>query len=416
MAFLRNAFPVIIILLESEGCLLMEIQPATRTHRRHGQGVRSQLETPQPLAPEPAHIVVVGVGGAGNNAINRMIAVQLRGVRFLALNTDMQALDASQAPEQLCLGEALTKGLGAGGNPSVGAQAAEASRQQLKAALQGADLVFLTAGMGGGTGTGACPVVAKIAREMGALVIGTVTLPFSFEGSHRRKIAQQGIAALSECVDALVTVPNDRLLQVVGKHSTLADAFQLADDILRQGVQGMTEIITVPGLVNVDFADVRSVMQQAGMALMSIGDGRGEHRAEEAATNAIAGGWLGASIQGAQRVLLNITGGSDLTLYEVTQIAQMVREAVDEYADMTFGAVLDPTIKDHIRVTLVAAGMVHPGDKRELLQKRPDAKTTTKPDEPPAETSSASAEPAQAALLSASGGKPRRQEYLPTSS
>jgi cell division protein FtsZ len=394
----------------------MGIQPATRTHRRHGQGTRSQLEAPQPLTPEPAHIIVVGVGGAGNNAINRMIAVQLRGVRFLALNTDAQALSSSQAPEQLCLGEALTKGLGAGGDPGVGAQAAEASRQQLKEALQGADLVFLTAGMGGGTGTGASPVVAKVARELGALVIGTVTLPFSFEGSHRRKVAQQGITALSECVDALVSVPNDRLLQVVGKHSTLADAFHLADDVLRQGVQGMTEIITVPGLVNVDFADVRSVMQQAGMALMSIGDGRGEHRAEEAAANAIAGGWLGASIQGAQRVLLNITGGLDLTLYEVTQIAQMVREAVDEYADMTFGAVLDPTIKDQIRVTLVAAGMVHPGEKRELLQKKPEFKPTAQRDEPPAEASSASTESGQTPLLSASSGKPRRQEYLPASS
>ncbi len=383
----------------------MGMQPATRTQRRHGQARVVPLETQRPLTPEPAHIVVVGIGGAGNNAVNRMIDVQLRGVQFIALNTDAQALALSQAPEQFCLGETLTQGLGAGGDPSVGAQAAEASRKEIQAALSGADLVFLTAGMGGGTGTGATPVVASIAREVGALVIGTVTMPFSFEGSHRRKIAQQGIAALSEHVDALVTVPNDRLLQVVDRQSTLADAFQLADDVLRQGVQGMTEIITVPGLVNVDFADVRSVMQQAGMALMSIGDGRGEHRAELAATNAIAGGWLGASIQGAQRVLLNITGGPDLTLFEVTQIAQMVREAVDDSADMTFGAVLDPTIRDQIRVTLVAAGMVHPGEKRDPFQKKPDIKTFPRPAEGPPAANSPDAQEGPEPALSSSAGK-----------
>jgi cell division protein FtsZ len=382
----------------------MGMQSATRVHRRQGPTHVVQLETQRPLTPEPAHIVVVGVGGAGNNAVNRMIDVQLRGVRFLALNTDAQSLALSQAPEQICLGEALTQGLGAGGDPAVGTQAAEASRQQLKEALSGADLVFLTAGMGGGTGTGASPVVASIARELGALVIGTVTLPFSFEGSHRRKIAYQGMAALSEVVDALVTVPNDRLLQVVGKQSTLADAFQLADDILRQGVQGMTEIITVPGLVNVDFADVRAVMQQAGMALMSIGDGRGEHRAEKAATNAIAGGWLGASIQGAQRVLLNITGGPDLTLFEVNEIAQMVREAVNESADMTFGAVIDSTIKDQVRVTLVAAGMAHAGEKHGVFQKRPDVKAVPSDDQPE-DDSSADVQEGQAPVLSGSSGK-----------
>ncbi len=383
----------------------MGIQTATRTHRRQGQARVVQLATPTPPAPEPAQIVVVGVGGAGNNAINRMIDVQLRGVRFIALNTDAQALTFSQAPEQLCLGEALTQGLGAGGDPAVGAAAAEASRQQLKEAMQGADLVFLTAGMGGGTGTGASPVVAGIAREMGALVVGTVTLPFSFEGSHRRKVAQEGMTALSAVADALITVPNDRLLQAVGRSRTLADAFHLADDILRQGVQGMTEIITVPGLVNVDFADVRTVMQQAGMALMSIGDGRGEHRAEEAATKAIAGGWLGASIQGAQRVLLNITGGSDLTLFEVTQIAQLVREAVDEHADMIFGAVLDPNLQDQIRVTLVAAGMVHPGDERDLpYQKHQDIKLATSHAAPPKATGSAPA-------LSASSPKGQTERF-----
>ncbi|HEU5200430.1 MAG TPA: cell division protein FtsZ, partial [Ktedonobacterales bacterium] len=309
------------------------------------------------LAPAAAQSVVVGVGGAGNNAVNRMIEAQIRGVRFLALNTDAQALALSQATECLCLGEELTQGLGAGGNPAVGAQAAEASRRELKEALRDADLIFLAAGMGGGTGTGAAPIVAQIARELGALVVGTVTLPFSFEGSRRRKVAQEGVRILSQSVDALIVVPNDRLLQVVGKDRTLAEAFRLADDILRQGVQGMTEVITVPGLVNVDFADVRTVMQQAGLALMSIGEGSGDKGAEQAAQMAVAGGWLGASIRGAKRVLLNITGGPHLTLFEVTQIASHVREAVDENADMIFGAVINPEMDDKIRVTLVAGGM-----------------------------------------------------------
>ncbi len=322
-----------------------------------------------PPAPATAQIVVVGIGGAGNNAINRMIAAQIHGVRFLALNTDAQALALSQAAEHICLGEELTHGLGAGGNPAIGAQAAEASRRDIKDALAGADLVFLAAGMGGGTGTGAAPIVARIARELGALVVGTVTLPFTFEGSRRRTVAREGIHALSGELDALIVVPNDRLLQVVGKDHTLADAFRLADDILRQGVQGMTEVITVPGLVNVDFADVRTVMQQAGLALMSIGEGTGEQAAEQAATLAVAGGWLGASIRGAKRVLLNITGGQSLTLFAVTQIASQVREAVDENADMIFGAVIDPAMEDRVRVTLVAAGIAGTLDGQDTRQK-----------------------------------------------
>ncbi len=335
----------------------MSIQPASRIHRRHMPRSLLQPDVSAALTPATAQIVVVGVGGAGNNAVNRMIEAQIHGVRFLALNTDAQALALSQATECICLGEELTQGLGAGGNPAIGAQAAEASRRELKEALQDADLIFLAAGMGGGTGTGAAPIVAQIARELGALVVGTVTLPFSFEGSRRRKVAQEGIRLLSESVDALILVPNDRLLQVVGKDRTLSEAFRLADDILRQGVQGMTEVITVPGLVNVDFADVRTVMQQAGLALMSIGEGSGDKAAEQAAQMAIAGGWLGASIRGARRVLLNITGGPHMTLFEVTQIASQVREAVDENADMIFGAVINSEMDDKIRVTLVAGGM-----------------------------------------------------------
>ena len=348
----------------------MSIQPASRTHRRHAPRPLLQSDVSASLTPAAAQIVVVGVGGAGNNAVNRMIEAQIHGVRFLALNTDAQALALSQATETLSLGEELTQGLGAGGNPAVGAEAAEASRYELKEALRDADLIFLAAGMGGGTGTGAAPIVAQIARELGALVVGTVTLPFSFEGSRRRKVAQEGIRMLSESVDALIVVPNDRLLQVVGKDRTLAEAFRLADDILRQGVQGMTEVITVPGLVNVDFADVRTVMQQAGLALMSIGEGSGEEGAEQAAQMAVAGGWLGASIRGAKRVLLNITGGPHLTLFEVTQIASQVREAVDENADMIFGAVINPEMNDKIRVTLVAGGMSsltgEPGTKQSI--------------------------------------------------
>jgi cell division protein FtsZ len=347
------------------------------------------------LTPAAAQIVVVGVGGAGNNAVNRMIEAQIHGVRFLALNTDAQALALSQATECICLGEELTQGLGAGGNPAIGAQAAEASRRELKEALQDADLIFLAAGMGGGTGTGAAPIVAQIARELGALVVGTVTLPFSFEGSRRRKVAQEGIRLLSESVDSLIVVPNDRLLQVVGKDRTLAEAFQLADDILRQGVQGMTEVITVPGLVNVDFADVRTVMQQAGLALMSIGEGSGDKGAEQAVQMAIAGGWLGASIRGAKRVLLNITGGPHMTLFEVTQIASQVREAVDEGADMIFGAVINPEMDDKIRVTLVAGGMSgvinEPGARQSSPLNRTnesaDTQTETADDASPGSTS-----------------------------
>ena len=373
----------------------MGIQPAPRTHRRQAPRSLLQPDASVSLVPAAAQIVVVGVGGAGNNAVNRMIEAQIHGVRFLALNTDAQALALSQATEYLCLGEELTQGLGAGGNPAIGAQAAEASRHELKEALQDADLIFLAAGMGGGTGTGAAPIVAQIARELGALVVGTVTLPFSFEGSRRRKVAQEGIRLLSESVDALIVVPNDRLLQVVGKDRTLAEAFRLADDILRQGVQGMTEVITVPGLVNVDFADVRTVMHQAGLALMSIGEGSGDKGAEQAAQMAVAGGWLGASIRGAKRVLLNITGGPHLTLFEVTQIASQVREAVDENADMIFGAVIDPEMKDKIRVTLVAGGMSSvtgvPGVKQSLQLKeateRADAQTETTDDASPASIS-----------------------------
>lgn len=330
-----------------------------------GTGDDSVTPTPQwsfqlqPLEQSPNHvdIVVAGIGGAGANAVNRMIYAGVRGVRFVALNTDAQVLSLSEAPERICLGQDYTKGLGAGGNAAVGARAATESTEEIRAALGEADLVFIAAGMGGGTGTGGAPIVASIAKELGALTIGIITLPFTFEGSRRRRIAEEGLVALSTEVDALITIPNDRLLSFTEKDCSLADAFKLADDVLCQGVQGIAEVINVPGLVNVDFADVRTVLCEAGTALMSIGQGQGDNRAQRAAEEAIAGGVLNAPIRGAQRVLFNITGGEEMTLFEVNEVAEYITAAIDTTADITFGAVVDSTLGDTIRVTLIAAGM-----------------------------------------------------------
>ena len=302
-------------------------------------------------------IVVAGVGGGGMNAINRMIATRVRGVRFVAMNTDAQVLALSGAPHRICLGQHHTKGLGAGGNSAVGMRAATESTAEIRAALGDADLVFIAAGMGGGTGTGAAPVVASIAKKLGALTVGIVTLPFSFEGSRRRRVAEQGLAELATEIDALITVPNDRLLSTVARDRNLSDAFKIADDVLRQGVQGIAEVINVPGMINVDFADVRSVLREAGTALMSIGQGTGRNRAQRAAEEAIAGGFLNVTIRGARRVLFNISGGDDMTLFEINEIAERIGEAIDNAADITFGAVIDPSLSDTIRVTLIAAGM-----------------------------------------------------------
>lgn len=302
-------------------------------------------------------IVVVGVGGGGMNAINRMMSARVRGVRFVAMNTDAQVLALSPAAKRVSLGQQHTKGLGAGGNAAVGMKAANESEAEIRAVLGRADLVFIAAGMGGGTGTGAAPVVAAIAKKMGALTVGIVTLPFTFEGSRRRRIAQDGIAQLSTEIDALITVPNDRLLSTVGRDHNLSDAFKIADDVLRQGVQGIAEVINVPGMVNVDFADVRSVLREAGTALMSIGQGQGRARAQQAAEEAIAGGFLNVTIRGAKRVLFNISGGEDMTLFEVNEVAERIGQAIDDAADITFGAVVDPSLHESIRVTLIAAGM-----------------------------------------------------------
>ena len=303
-----------------------------------------------------ARIKVIGVGGGGCNAVNRMIDSGVAGIEFWTLNTDAQALTRAGNANPLQLGQKLTRGLGAGGNPAIGQKAAEESRDEISTALEGADLVFITAGMGGGTGTGAAPVVAEAAKEAGALTVGVVTRPFTFEGRRRTSQAEEGIMALQECVDTLIIIPNDKLLSVISEQTPVQEAFRFADDILRQGVQGISDIITIPGLVNVDFADVRAVMADAGSALMGIGVGSGKSRARAAALAATSSPLLETSIDGAGGVVFNITGGSDLTLHEVNQAAEIIYEAVDPNANIIFGAVIDDRLQGEIRITVIATG------------------------------------------------------------
>lgn len=304
-----------------------------------------------------AVIKVVGVGGGGTNAVNRMVEAGLKGVEFIAVNTDKQALLMSQADKTIHIGEELTRGLGAGANPEIGCQAAEESRSEIREALAEADMVFVTAGEGGGTGTGAAPVIAEIAREeIGALTVGIVTKPFGFEGRVRRNQAEQGCDLLSQKVDTLIVIPNDRLLEVIDKKTSALDAFRIADDTLRQGIQGVTDLITIPGLINLDFADIRTVMKDAGTAMMGIGFGTGENRALDAATQAINSNLLEASIQGASRVLFSIAGGSDLTLAEVDAAARAMEAVVDEDANIIYGQIIDDTLGDQIRITVIATG------------------------------------------------------------
>jgi cell division protein FtsZ len=303
-----------------------------------------------------AKIKVIGVGGGGGNAVNRMIASDVSGIEFWTVNTDSQALTQSSASKRLQVGQKLTRGLGAGGNPAIGQKAAEESRDEIAAALEGADLVFITAGMGGGTGTGAAPIVAEVAKEMGALTVGVVTRPFIFEGRRRMSQAEEGINALQSQVDTLIVIPNDKLLSVISEQTPVQEAFRVADDILRQGVQGISDIITIPGLVNVDFADVRAVMADAGSALMGIGVGSGKSRAREAATASISSPLLESSIEGARGVVFNITGGHDLTLHEVNAAAEIIYEAVDPDANIIFGAVIDDRLQGEIRITVIATG------------------------------------------------------------
>jgi cell division protein FtsZ len=308
-----------------------------------------------------AVIKVVGVGGGGTNAVNRMIDAGLSGVEFIACNTDAQALQMTDADIKLNIGSGLTKGLGAGANPQVGQGAAAESRDDIKEALKGADMVFVTAGEGGGTGTGAAPVIAEIAKnEIGALTVGVVTRPFDFEGSQRARQAQEGIDRLREMVDTLIVIPNEKLLSIVERRTSILDAFREADNVLRQGVQGITDLITIPGLINLDFADVRAIMADAGSALMGIGSSAGENRASEAAKAAISSPLLEESVEGATGILLNITGGKDLGLFEVNEAAELIHSASDANSNIIFGAVIDEELGDEIRVTVIATGFDRP--------------------------------------------------------
>jgi cell division protein FtsZ len=303
-----------------------------------------------------ARIKVIGVGGGGSNAVNRMIASDIEGIEFWTMNTDAQALSHSEATRRIQLGQKLTRGLGAGGNPAIGQKAAEESREEIAHALEGADLVFITAGMGGGTGTGAARIVAEVAKEMGALTVGVVTRPFTFEGRRRTNQAEEGISGLQSQVDTLIIIPNDKLLQAINEQTPVQEAFRIADDVLRSGVQGISDIITIPGLINVDFADVRAVMADAGSALMGIGEGSGKSRAREAAMQAIHSPLLESSIEGARGVVLNITGGSDMTLNEVNTAAETIYEVVDPNANIIFGAVIDDKMQGEMRITVIATG------------------------------------------------------------
>jgi cell division protein FtsZ len=303
-----------------------------------------------------ALIKVVGVGGGGSNAVNRMIRADLMGVEFISVNTDAQALLLSDAPHKIRVGDKITKGLGAGADPSVGRKAAEEDSEKLYEALKEADMVFVTAGMGGGTGTGAAPIIAEIAKDIGALTVAVVTKPFQFEGAKRRLLAEQGIQELVDKVDTLIVIPNDRLLQVVEKKTSMVDAFRIVDDVLRQGVQGISDLITVPGLINLDFADVKTIMTNAGSALMGIGHGSGETRASDAARQAIMSPLLEQSIDGARGVLFTITGGPDLTLFEVNEAAEIIHDAADPEANIIFGAVIDDRMSGDVKISVIATG------------------------------------------------------------
>ncbi len=315
---------------------------------------RNSMMHRMPSLESSALIRVVGVGGGGNNAVNRMIEEGIIGVDFVAVNTDSQALMSSRAPQRMHLGERTTRGLGAGGRPEVGEKAAEESVEEIREFLRGSDMVFVTCGMGGGTGTGATPVVARIAREEGALTIGVVTRPFAFEGSKRSKSADAGIEALKEHVDTLIVVPNDRLLETSDKRMSLVDAFRSADEVLKQGIQGISELITVPGMINLDFADVRSIMSMGGAALMAVGTGRGENRAVEAANQALASKLLDVTIDGARGILFNVTGGADMSLFEINQAATIIRETAHPDVNLIFGAVIDENLGDEMRITVIA--------------------------------------------------------------
>jgi cell division protein FtsZ len=316
-----------------------------------------------------ARIKVIGVGGGGQNAVNRMMEEGIQGVEFIVANTDAQALTLSRAPIRVRLGDKLTRGLGAGGDPEVGRKAAEESSDELYSVLKGADMVFVTAGMGGGTGTGAAPIVAQAAKECGALTIGVVTRPFTFEGGKRTQSAEAGVAKMKEHAHTLISIPNDRLLQLADKKSSLQDAFRLADEVLHQGIQGISELITTPGLINLDFADVKTIMSEGGAALMAVGRGSGDDRAKNAAEQAISSQLLDITIDGARGVLFNVTGGPNMTLFEVNQAAAIIRETAHPDVNLIFGAVIDPEMGDEIRCTVIATGFERTGVPRRALER-----------------------------------------------
>lgn len=326
-----------------------------------------------------AKIKVIGVGGGGSNAVNRMIENGVQGVEFITVNTDAQALHLAKSEHKLQIGDKLTRGLGAGANPDVGKKAAEESRELIANTLKGADMVFVTAGMGGGTGTGAAPVIAEIARECGALTVGVVTRPFTFEGRKRSSQAELGIEGLKEKVDTLIVIPNDRLLEIVDKKTPMLEAFREADNVLRQAVQGISDLIAVPGLINLDFADVKTIMTERGSALMGIGLATGESRAAEAARKAIMSPLLETSIEGARGVIMNITGGSNLSLYEVNEAAEIVISASDPDVNMIFGAIIDENLKEEIKVTVIATGFENKSPSS-VQQRKPAAGTQETPD------------------------------------
>jgi cell division protein FtsZ len=330
---------------------------------------------PNPHSESFARIKVLGVGGGGSNAVNRMIEEGMAGIEFIAINTDAQALLLSTAATRVRIGDKLTRGLGAGGDPEIGRKAAEESAEDLYEVVKGADMVFITAGIGGGTGTGAAPIIAQVAKEVGALTIGVVTRPFTFEGTHRAKTAEEGISKLKEQVDTLIVIPNDRLLQLADKRASLQSAFKLADDVLRQGIQGISELITVPGLINLDFADVRTIMSEGGAALMAVGSASGEDRAVTAAEKAISSDLLDITIDGARGILFNVTGGTDLCLFEVNQAAAIIKETAHPEVNLIFGAVIDPNMGDEIRITVIATGFDRQSPVRRLRRIMPSVRT-----------------------------------------
>ncbi len=324
--------------------------------KRDSNGEFGKMAQRMPETEGTALIRVVGIGGGGSNAVDRMIDEGISGVEFIAMNTDGQALMRCQAAQRVRLGDKATRGLGAGGDPEIGERAAEESTDELYTLLHGSDMVFLTSGMGGGTGTGASPTVAQVAREQGALTIGVVTRPFSFEGAQRARVAEAGIEKLKEQVDTLIVIPNDKLLEMADKRLALTDSFKMADDVLRQGIQGISELITVPGLINLDFADVKAIMSLGGAALMAVGHGTGEDRARVAAEQALSSRLLDVTIDGARGILFNVTGGTDLGLYEINQAATIIRETAHPDVNLIFGAVIDETMQDEVRITVIATG------------------------------------------------------------